>query len=420
MAPTLAAISIPNLPPLQPRDFDPSGTTNAFRDEWTTPSNYAFTILLLIGGDIVARALAQLAGGWITPVAFSFGWVSYATSSICSALGEYRLMPDADTACSLINGKNGYVRGNNSWILGRMMRDYESWMGSAVAEKTASLIDARWKFDQARENEQYPDSGIKVPRPNQAGLVVSIWEPSSTKRAGVPGRDLLFWSGLATTVLQLGIAAIPLGVEGEWGVMMITGSATILCYVTGALNQWKVEKWACRRLDSRSKKSFVLTRGNGAQHAIAILGNEHGLDLEDLATGFSKIDSPSITIGAQLATIVLGVAWVALLITANGAGASWYLIAVGGIGMLQNIFVAGWKRRPEAYGVPLVFKEVVGEVKVMAALMEVERRYEKLGRSMLGTFFPGDLRENEVREWDAIAAGWKEKKMADAVSKKGK
>ncbi|KAJ0347478.1 hypothetical protein COL922a_014858, partial [Colletotrichum nupharicola] len=69
-------------------------------------------------------------------------------------------MPDADTGSCLNNGKHGYVRGNNSWVLGRMMRDYEVWMGSAVREKTESLINARWNFDQQREAEKYPDSGI--------------------------------------------------------------------------------------------------------------------------------------------------------------------------------------------------------------------------------------------------------------------
>ncbi|CEL10983.1 hypothetical protein ASPCAL14090 [Aspergillus calidoustus] len=408
-----------NNPFLVPRrNFNPGATSAAFREEWTNPSNYAFTILLLIGGDLVNRALAQLAGGWLTPVAFSFGWVSYAASSVCSALGEYRLMPDADTACCLINGKNGYVRGNNSWVLGRMMRDYESWMGSAVREKTESLINARWNFDQQREAEKYPDSGIVVPRPAQAGLVVSIWEPSKKKPPGIPGKDMLFWSGLAVTVVQLGIAAIPVGLEGDWGVLMITAAGTALCYGTGALTQWKVEKWACRKLDTRTKKNFVITRGNGAQHAFAIISDGHGLDLEDLATGFSNVDSPVITLGAQLSCIVLGIAWVALLITASGLpGDSWYLIAVGGIGMLQNIFVAGLKRTPEAYGVPLDFVEVIGEVKVMATLMEVEKKYEKLGKSMLGTFFPGDLRENEVREWEVIAAEWKEKKAARGEKK---
>ncbi|KAL4925528.1 uncharacterized protein BDV17DRAFT_294422 [Aspergillus undulatus] len=402
------------------RDFDPGATSESFREEWSSPSNYAFTILLLIGGDLVNRALAQLAGGYLAPVAFSFGWVSYATSAVCSALGEYRLMPNADTGCALINGKNGYVRGNNSWILGRMMRDYEYWMPEAVRSKTNSLLDARWKFDQAREAETYPDSGIKVPRPSQAGLVVSIWKPSRDKPHGVPGKDLLYWSGLVVTIVQLGIAAIPTGLDGDWGVLMITGAATALCYITGGMHQWKVEKWACRSLDTRTSKNFVLTRGNGAQHAIAIISEGHGLDLEDLATGFSMIDKPTITLTAQLMTIALGIAWVVLLITANAVDrGSWYLIAVGGIGMLQNVFVAGWKRTPAAYGVPLDFVEVVGEVKVMSTLMELERKYEKLGKSMLGMFFPGDLRANEVKQWEAIAAEWKEKKAA-SEDRKGK
>ncbi|KAH8701574.1 hypothetical protein BGW36DRAFT_101414 [Talaromyces proteolyticus] len=393
------------------RDFDPGAASQSFKDEWSNPSNYAFTVLLLIGGDLINRALAQLAGGWVTPVAFSFGWVSYATSSVCSALGEYALMPAADTGCCLINGKNGYVRGNGSWILGRMVRDYESWMGKPVADKTESLLTARWEFDQRKEAEQNPGSGHQIPRPSQAGLVVSVWKPSKNGRHGEPGHDVLHWSGLIITIVQIGISAIPLGLYGDWGVLLITVAGTGLCYSTGALSQWKVEKWACRHLESRQKKNFILTRGNGAQHAIAIISDGHGLDLEDLATGFANIDAPSISLFAQLATVFLGILWVALLITASGLpDDSWYLIAVGGIGMLQNIFVAGWRRTPAAYGVPLEFVEVIGEVKVMQTLMEVERKYEKLGKSMLGTFFTGDLRENELQEWADIAQEWKMKK----------
>lgn len=59
--------------PVPRRDFDPSVPSSLFREEWANPSNYAFTVLLLLGGDVVGRALAQLAGGKITPVAFSFG-----------------------------------------------------------------------------------------------------------------------------------------------------------------------------------------------------------------------------------------------------------------------------------------------------------------------------------------------------------
>lgn len=348
------------------------------------------------------------------------GWVSYATSSICSAIGEYRLMPDPDTSCSLINGKNGYVRGNNSWVLGRIMRDYEFWMGPSVQAKTESLLDARWEFEKRKEQELNSGSSIPVPRPAQAGLVVSVWKPNRNVKPGEPGHDLLHWSGLVVTAVQLCIAAIPLGLTGDWGVLLITGVATLLCYATGAVSQWKVEKWACRSLQFRQKKNFVLTRGNGAQHAIAIISDGYGLDLEDLAAGFSNIDSPTITIFSQLMTVVLGILWVALLITASGLKQdSWYLIAIGGIGMLQNIFVAGWKRTPEAYGIPLEFVEVIGDVKVMRTLMEVERKYEHLGKSMLGAFFPGNLRDDDTRQWEDIEHEWQQKKI-DREEVKGK
>src|ERR1700753_2120690 len=61
--------------PIPGRPFDASIPSLWFREEWKSPSNYAFTILLLLGGDVVAKALAQLAGGRLTPVAFSFGRV---------------------------------------------------------------------------------------------------------------------------------------------------------------------------------------------------------------------------------------------------------------------------------------------------------------------------------------------------------
>lgn len=348
----------------------------------------------------------------------SVGWVSYATSAICTAVGENKLMPGADCPCEVINGKNGYVRANNSFVIGRIVRDYEAWMGSAVHNITQSLIDARWKFDKEIAEKDIPGSGAEVVRPRQAGLVVSFWEPSQTIEAGKPGHDILHWSGLITAAIQLGIAAIPCGLWGDWSVLLITGAATILCFGMGALDQWGVEKWACRRLNKRSKKNFILTRGNGAQHAIAIISHGRGLDLEDLATGFDNLDAPSITLFAQLATIFLGLLWVVLLITSSAiTDSAWFLIAVGGVGILQNMFVAGWKRNPAALGVPIDYVGVVGDVKVMNTLLAVERKYEKLGQSMIGSFFPGDLRENEKKLWDEVAAEWAEKKSVENSKK---
>ena len=77
-----------------PRHLNFQATSTAFADEWSQPSNYAFTILLLLGGDVVSRALAQLAGGWITPVAFSFGRRMYFLAPTLHSGSEHHSLND--------------------------------------------------------------------------------------------------------------------------------------------------------------------------------------------------------------------------------------------------------------------------------------------------------------------------------------
>jgi hypothetical protein len=63
----------PALSNLVPRRiFDAGSPSVQFFTQWTHPKD-VFSVLLILGGDVVGRALAQLAGGWLTPVAFSFG-----------------------------------------------------------------------------------------------------------------------------------------------------------------------------------------------------------------------------------------------------------------------------------------------------------------------------------------------------------
>jgi hypothetical protein len=71
--------------------------------------------------------------------------------------------------------------------------------------------------------------------------------------------------------------------------------------------------------------------------------------------------------------------------------------------MLQKIAVAGCAREPSALGIRLDFKEVIGHHKVMEALYTVEKSHPKLGAGMRPTFFPGDLREDEVIKWQNFA-----------------
>ncbi|KAI0140456.1 hypothetical protein GGR57DRAFT_425807 [Xylariaceae sp. FL1272] len=396
-------------------DFD--ATSDAFRQTWSSPSNYAFTILLLVGGDVVAKALAQLSGSRITPVAFSFGWVAYATAAINSAVGENKLMPASDTACMIINAGTQTSRGNGSWVLGRTIRDFEYWMGDPVRDKVAAVKKAKYDYDrqQAEKHGKNPD-GVEYPA--HAGLVVSFWKFDATKRAQLrrPGRDILFWSGVVTSIIQLGIAAVPLGVYGNWGVFLVTGAAIFLCFITGCWDQWHREKWACREILPGTKRTYILTRGNGAQHAIVIEADGFGLNLEDLCTGFDNLDEPAIPPHTRFATVILGVLWVALLITSTALGdQSWFLIGVGGIGMLQNIFVAAWSRRPEALGMPLEFQGVVGSPKVFGAIIDAEKAHPKSGRALVGTFFPGGLFPKEEHELAALEAKAKAEKVEKAT-----
>ncbi|KAB5513477.1 hypothetical protein GE09DRAFT_1162001 [Coniochaeta sp. 2T2.1] len=205
-------------------------------------------------------------------------------------------------------------------------------------------------------------------------------------------------AGVLTCILQLGVASIPCGISGDWSILVVTVAGIVLSFASGALPQWSKEKWSCR-IDT--KKDFVLTCGNGSQHAIVILHGPDsvGLDLEDLAAAHTSAFAQR---GTRLVVIALGCLWILLLISASGIRQnSWFLLAVGGMGILQNMYVAGTSRSPKAFGVPLEFVEVMGKPKVMDALFEVEARYPRLGKSMLPIFFMGELIEDEKEKWDS-------------------
>lgn len=329
------------------------------------------------------------------------GWVAYAVSAVVAAVGDNKLMPEPDCGATVINGKSGYARDNSSWIIGRLVRDFDDWKDNGVAngpiqQCVDGIISSKWEFDKGKAEQKQLGSGAAIPRPSQAGLCISIYR-ALPPRPGYSGYDQLYFLGLGTIVLQLGIAAIPCGLYGDWGIMLVTAAGTILALATSCLEQWTREKWACRR---NSKKNIVLTKGNGAQHAFVILGNGVGLDLEDLAFP-PPAEQKQASFRTRLYLFGLATLWICLLITATGLESSytWYLMAIGGVGIIENIIVSGKWRYPKAYGIPLEFVEVIGEPKVMKALYKVEDNYPRLGRSMLATFFPGDLRDDERDKW---------------------
>lgn len=54
------------------RNLDLDEPAKVIKNQLKTPGD-VFSVLLILGGDVVARALAQLVGSRIVPVAFSFG-----------------------------------------------------------------------------------------------------------------------------------------------------------------------------------------------------------------------------------------------------------------------------------------------------------------------------------------------------------
>lgn len=324
-----------------------------------------------------------------------------------SAVGDNKLMPVADCNCKVINGKTGYVRDNTSWILGRLVRDFESWMhardglgGPSIHKHLKDMKDERFKMDKERVNEKRKKGQIvaEPEYPTQTGLCVVVYKAGEV-RPGHPGYDMLYYLGFVTIFIQFGIAAIPCGLYGDWGQLLVLSAGTVLCLASGSLHQWAKEKWTARK---NTDSTFVLTRGNGSQFAIVVVGDGKGLDLEDLAAVPANVDVWTSR-STKASTLILALLWLCLLVSASALTThTWYLLAIGAIGIIENIYVAGRWRRPEDFGIPLHFVEVIGEPKVMNSLFAVEDKYPHVGRAMLQTFFPGKLRAAEQDRWDAL------------------
>ena len=107
----------------------------------------------------------------------------------------------------------------------------------------------------------------------------------------------------------------------------------------------------------------------------------------------------------RLVCISLFAGWIALLISVVALEEhAWYLLLVGFIGMVQNIYVANMDREPSQRGLHLrkVHSESMG--KVMDVIMDIESAYpgKNIGPSLRDEFFPGPLKSPDEIEW------WKE------------
>lgn len=387
-----------------------NSTSSLLASQWTNP-NDVLSVLLIIGGDIVQKALAQTAGGPFTPVCFSFGWVAYSYTALVGVIGDGRLLPDPDYPVKVFNLKNGYARENQNWVIGRLLRDNEMRMS-----KTHPL--------------------------HEAAIRISIYEAKHCDDSpAVAGSGYVRFFGLLIMILQLGIATIPLVLYREWGVFLITASGTLLALSAGQLPQWRAEKLPNKQ---KSYKNFALTTGNGARDIMIILGGGKCLDLEELSAarsprstriwesipylslpvGKKRLETETHSDGTEIRrtlvfagipigfwlTIVLctvqSVLWIGLLITVAGLKThTWYLLLVGGIGMFQNAVISSVSRDPRKRNLPILHVDTIIRRKVMDGLMDLEVTHTNAGRWLLREFFPGEPRKNEVEWW---AGAWKE------------
>jgi hypothetical protein len=387
-------------------------TVSQLRSQWSNPGD-VLSLLLIIGGDIVQKALAQSTAGRVPHVCFSFGWVAYSFTTLVGVIGDGKLLPPPDYPVKVFNLETGYVRENKNWILGRILRDNEVFMS-----KRGEL--------------------------NGAAFRISVYKAvdRSTKRR--PFTSEIIW--MTITSIQLGVAAIPLGLDREWGVFLITFSGIIAAIVAGGLPQWSIEKLPLRR---SSSKYIALTSGNGSREVMIIYGDGVALDLEELAAGESprsdRIWEASSLFSARvkgrmgethksgneyrrafmydglpvglwmtrIACFCLTIFWVVLLITVAGIRShSWYLVLVGSLGMLQNAILAAVARSPDRRGLPLTLVDTIIAQRTMDGLMDLEMTITGAGRVLLDEFFPGTLlNEDEIAWWSGDRDTYDDKRM---------
>ncbi len=145
----------------------------------------------------------------------------------------------------------GYKRDNHNFVVGRLLRDLEAREGGHTkwTDKSGNIHDngVGDKNDDDGDDDYY-------------ALCISVFEALWNDRR--PTQLPWTWVhavGLAVVAAQLGVAAVPLALTGDWSVLLVTFVGTVLVQWTGALPQWTAEKLPRRKTES----IFAMTSGNG-------------------------------------------------------------------------------------------------------------------------------------------------------------
>ncbi|PKS08374.1 hypothetical protein jhhlp_005318 [Lomentospora prolificans] len=378
---------------------DPTTVAGFLSGQWHNPSDI-LSVLMLLGPDIVQKSIAQVSGRIVTPVAFSFGWVAYAASTLLRVFGDGRLMPDADMAnATVIGAVSSHSRTTKSWILGRLLRDEDDRVDGEMLTEQPHVPPAATVDIHQPQPPAYSEAILTKPAPEWEALRVTVYEVDDNPPVphGVPTLDWVWYSGMAVIVIQLIISIIPWIVSDDWGIFLVTAAGTMLALIGASLPQWSEEKWACPK---KGGATVTITQGNGSRHAVLILGKKGiGLDLEILAMG-TRTARP--TLFTRIVSAVLALLWIVLLINVAGLQQnSWYLLGIGLLGSVQNLHAAGASRTPGAFGIHLKLVEIIRDKRVASVLKKVEEKYPMAGTSLVPIFFPGGLRvkDEDLTYW---------------------
>lgn len=374
-----------------------------FKGQFSNPEGI-LAVLLLVGGDTVQKAVAQMTGGRhsvFTPGVFSFGWVSYAVSMVASACGDAIFLPKPEQSGYVVNvgsaDKNGFEslgsgdrRENRSWRLGRLMRD----------------LELSRKKD---EDKVKPKSGLFV-------TVYNLNPADEDARVHLK-KDKLWWSFAWAIPIQLGIACIPGIRQGDWSILLITAAGNVLAIFTASLPAMRNVQYR-----EKSRQSYALTRGNGHRHVFIIRPNSYAEDasklpyLDELAVNIERASW-----AARILSFLSAVCWIMLLVAVGGLkSGTWWLLLAGTFGMLMNILVSSIPRKSAAYGLPLGepidcfgFTESSSKSPKRArdVLLELEQKYPGAGHALKPVFFTSSLPNKHDEIWDEPDYSWRTAKQ---------
>ncbi|GAB7359031.1 hypothetical protein MBLNU230_g5103t1 [Neophaeotheca triangularis] len=388
-------------------------TAESLRDTWANPSQVV-SVLMIVAGDIVGAALDNLSGPTITPVVFSFGWVGYAHKAFTNAIAFQALLspPQLDEPDYVVDCGTGRMRVNRSWLLQKALKDADYWKPNEVKEeeaKQAEICSKKVLLGDDSEKGEQDLSEISLP---DHPLTIAIYTASRLHPPGTTRHDLLWYSGLVIAIVQLGIASIPCALSGRWSILMITGAGTVLAFATGTLPQFGAEKW---KAPNNTKKSVAIVRGalEEATSIVVVRGEGVGLDLEDLARGESyksvvinrrgQIQTQMAWPWTRIATGFLAACWIVLLLTMSGLRYdNWYLLAVAGVGLVQNAWVAANPRDPGARGLHLDYQSLVSAESALRALLQLKETHGDIAKGLLKAYAPRLPEDQGQVLWEAL------------------